>query len=446
MSICRKIDVKLIEEWREDSKKKLKDKSSGNIKERASKLQESVNNAIENILINDANINITKPFKQFKISSSLMTSARNTLFNEISKWQGVNVMVKQIVPKTWKEYHVTADNWWNRNKAKWIGDYFFTPILKNELKQYIKCNFIDYGNKELHDLLYFSSLDSMMKSDVKFHRTRNQPLILDQSFKLSKQLRQYFIKLGIDHKCQWNIDRGCDAKKIRKYVQDWIQKILTKKQSIYYNNNDNNHSIAPSLNTNNSYNTFETPHDDDHHHHHHEGINDESELKLDAQCVIISYYNEMPPPSLPSPYHARSRNRIKQNRIPISLPRGYNCSRGYNGYHSSYRNNDNYNNSINQYRNRSVPLSVEDHRYHPYANNNNNYNNRINQYRVQSQRVIESTTFEWPNSQMSSISQPFQPLITPQITRQTFINNNNNNNTNNYYASNSPLSLSTHHS
>ena len=246
------MDVQIIQEWKQNSKTKLKDKAYTNINARALELQNSVNSSIQCITNNQS---ITK----FTISATLITRALNLIYHELDNWKGVSI--KEVKadnkPKVWKQYHVRADNWWNTNKAKWFGDYFFAPIIQKELKQYIQhvtkifyepnhvkntVNYIQKLNNNhsrnnetiiTHDLLYFSAIDGIMKGEVKFHRTKRQRLVPDQSFKLSKGLKNLLVKLGNEHGVELRINRGNDALCIRKCVQQWVMDIITKKQLVW---------------------------------------------------------------------------------------------------------------------------------------------------------------------------------------------------------------------
>ena len=102
----------------------------------------------------------------------------------------------------------TSDNWWNRYKAEWIGDYLFFNILQNALYEYI-CSvtrgYLEHEENATNNLLYFTALRKILFSEVTFTRSRAQPLILDQCFIKSTYLQQFFLHLGAQHGVSWAI-------------------------------------------------------------------------------------------------------------------------------------------------------------------------------------------------------------------------------------------------
>lgn len=47
----------------------------------------------------------------------------------ISSWKGVDLKLCQKEKQSFKQYKRTATNWYNRNKPKIFGTYFFYPLI-----------------------------------------------------------------------------------------------------------------------------------------------------------------------------------------------------------------------------------------------------------------------------------------------------------------------------
>ena len=156
--------------------------------------------------------------EKFNVSPSLLSNALIELFNKVDEWPGVGISCVQKPLTQFKSYWIIADNWWNRYKSEWIGNYFFFPLFKDELFKYIlkitksykSLNYInkqrnEYELNSTRELLYFLILKKVMHSEVHFNRTRAQPLILDQSYEKSDYLRQFYHYLADEHSVPWTI-------------------------------------------------------------------------------------------------------------------------------------------------------------------------------------------------------------------------------------------------
>ena len=108
----------------------------------------------------------------------------------------------------------TADNWWNRYKAEWIGDFFFYPLLQDALSAHVmKCIQKEYRYGHIFqnvtvELLYFIAIKQILHSQITFNRARPQPIILDRSFDKSECLIQFFCYLGNQHGVDWAIPQN----------------------------------------------------------------------------------------------------------------------------------------------------------------------------------------------------------------------------------------------
>eukprot|EP01084_Bolivina_argentea_P153849 268238_1 len=244
---------KQLTEWYGMAQSKLKNKISDNLKKRITTSVQAINYAIKHLL-QDTNSNriwisihpntpiykYENIFPLFTISQKLIDNALKELHNKVDNWAGVDVSVMNEPPKHFKKYWTTADNWWNRYKAEWIGDHFFYPLLQNELLAYIGIvtNNITANDKQYtQELIYFMALRKILHTEVSFNRARKQPLIFDQSFTKSDCLQQFFVQLGFQHSIDWSIPPNNKKNKnryhVRNYVREWTDEVLAIKTHIY---------------------------------------------------------------------------------------------------------------------------------------------------------------------------------------------------------------------
>eukprot|EP01083_Nonionella_stella_P121587 365372_1 len=241
--------------WYKMAQAKLKTKITGNLQTRAVTAARSVNNTLRSIcdstqshphwsLIfpNQSNHNYSTILPPFMIPQGLIDNALVELTAKVDAWQGVNVQVMNEPPKAFRKYWTTSDNWWNRYKAIWIGDYFFYPLFHDILYQYItrltralESN-IKY-RRVVRDFLYFSVLHEILFAKITFNRARAQPLILDQCLTKSECFNHLLQYLGQHHNAEWNIPPNDKNNKnrihVREYSQQWITDILKQKQETY---------------------------------------------------------------------------------------------------------------------------------------------------------------------------------------------------------------------
>ena len=238
--------------WRERSKLKLKEKVLSNIQDRIQVLKSAINNTIKSettwknihstIGSDDESYNkYNELVKPIEISASFIHTVTSNLYPIIEKWKGVNVEAMHKLPSTFEEYHKKAGNYWNTHTSKWLGDHLFYPLLSTELDAYIdeicrnllknqrtktsdnvNISVSDDGQSgsnltstyrhqthiEVHlagELLKIHILKKILHTKIKFQKTRDQPVILDQSFNKSKLLKQLFIKMGDEYGVKWQI-------------------------------------------------------------------------------------------------------------------------------------------------------------------------------------------------------------------------------------------------
>ena len=69
----------------------------------------------------------------FVINESWRNDINGSMILKLKHWSGVDVKACKNKINTWQEYWDRADNWFNRNKGQWFGDYLFYPLFENKL-------------------------------------------------------------------------------------------------------------------------------------------------------------------------------------------------------------------------------------------------------------------------------------------------------------------------
>eukprot|EP01084_Bolivina_argentea_P032435 60022_1 len=267
----------ILQKWHTESLTKLKPKIKFAILVRVQKLIQVINHEI-NILFNDTKNNcfrstINHRIPQFKCSDTLIKSALDSLFKHID--QGFSKHLLHSI-NSYHFYQLTINNYWNKYKSEWIGNYFCFPFLKDELFKYIETitkGFIsiaskytlitnkrnEYEQNATRELLYFQCLKKIIFADIYINETnKSEPLILNQSYKESDYLSQLLQYLGEQHEQIWNISK-VNGKYMRDIAKKWIHNIIQKKRKNYelivmhkHNNNNNNNNESDDLESVNS--------------------------------------------------------------------------------------------------------------------------------------------------------------------------------------------------
>eukprot|EP01084_Bolivina_argentea_P010548 19662_1 len=119
-------------QWLEKCKPMIKNKMTENIDIRAEKMNQVVNHTIQTV----GYPFILPQVPIFEVPSTLTQSAKQELWNKVDFWTGLGCFRKQSCD--FKTYKKNSDNWWNRHKAEWIGDYFFYPLLTDVIPNHIR--------------------------------------------------------------------------------------------------------------------------------------------------------------------------------------------------------------------------------------------------------------------------------------------------------------------
>ena len=85
--------------------------------------------------------------KHFRLSAQAAKSILSQINMRISSWRGVEHESCKKNKQSYKQYHKTAVNWFNRNKAKIFGTSLFYPLIFGHIlnvKFYLNYHHIPY--------------------------------------------------------------------------------------------------------------------------------------------------------------------------------------------------------------------------------------------------------------------------------------------------------------
>eukprot|EP01083_Nonionella_stella_P119071 355755_1 len=193
-----------VMEWKQKSKIELKKKIKSNLERRGAKLAEIVNKTMRDIVVGNTQLRVYS-------AQPLVSASLDDIFSRVDDWSGVNIVSLTKKPLTFEQYHKRADNWWNRCKAEWIGDYYFYPFFRDVLDQFITNSTHHCHEPTVHELIYFVIFSNVINAEIHYHRSRPQPLVLDKSYIKSKDLNHLFHKFGVRTCIPWQIPSKTDS-------------------------------------------------------------------------------------------------------------------------------------------------------------------------------------------------------------------------------------------
>lgn len=82
-----------------------------------------------NEIINIVNTTIPINSQQFKIKQKQIKSMFKQCNQQIFGWKGIDLNFIKTEKKSYKEYKRASTNWFNRNKPKIYGNFFFYPLI-----------------------------------------------------------------------------------------------------------------------------------------------------------------------------------------------------------------------------------------------------------------------------------------------------------------------------
>lgn len=118
--IISNLPYKQYPKWCDELKTQLKDKTKDNLFDRVKKIEFIVNKIIYSYSLKSV---------EFKLNNIDKNKMLKCIQNEVDQWKGVEIDSCKIQKKTFKDYQTTARNWFNRNKAKFYGNFFFYPLI-----------------------------------------------------------------------------------------------------------------------------------------------------------------------------------------------------------------------------------------------------------------------------------------------------------------------------
>lgn len=202
-----------VDGWKLRSKGLLRAKIKQNYDSRIHACENSINSTLRRLFPKSR-------IPTFSVSPSTQQQTVQKLNQQVDRWTGVDLKAvkeksKSLDKWTHKDYHERANNWCNRWKAEWSGNYLFYTLFTKEMDTYIESNTYEISNKSQNNsnnsinndklnkkLLKCILIRDMMVEKVKFIGTRELPLILDQSYTKSNLLTEFFRSLGqINDQC-----------------------------------------------------------------------------------------------------------------------------------------------------------------------------------------------------------------------------------------------------
>eukprot|EP01083_Nonionella_stella_P032947 90188_1 len=192
--------------WREKSKSELVATSRVNMMKRLSKIMDKANE-------------YDPLFKHFEIKKDDIRRMFSDVDNAINSWRGVDITSCKKQKNSFKAYKVTATNWFNRNKAKIYGNYFFCPLIFKHLLGHcrdLKGAMTDAKRMELFIALFLQ----IFGGKITFARTKAQPLMPYQTLIQPNKFRNKCKELVHFYDLEWNQNAISPSKVHRIYQKD----------------------------------------------------------------------------------------------------------------------------------------------------------------------------------------------------------------------------------
>ena len=193
----------------------LKAKIAKNIDIRILEVEKTINHAISTLLGEYTNMEIRETalcqdgkIKGISIAKQEINKIKNKFESKVDEWKGLRDECKD-----YPLYKKLGDNWWNRYKAQWFGDYLFYALLQENglVAEYIK-KIIHYDRKnppsaKTYDLIYFRTLSGLIRASLPFPNTQYMALIPIQAFiplRCKNTLQKLFTSLADQHRVPYN--------------------------------------------------------------------------------------------------------------------------------------------------------------------------------------------------------------------------------------------------
>ena len=231
------IDERQFAEWRLQCIAAMKDKMESNLRARSRRVEEVVNERIDR-LHRELQIDTENLQKyRFAIPEDVMAQSLWSMSHRLEGWNGVRIVSCKRIPRCFASYHLIGENWWNRQKGSWFGDFYFLPLFQCIGSFCETLNVSEYT--QYSDLLFIHILSAVMESNITFKRSRPQPLCPDQSLQKSLELKRFFGGLlGVEMTEK-------SVAKIRRVVMDRITELKEQRftEFIRFRNENGNRSL-----------------------------------------------------------------------------------------------------------------------------------------------------------------------------------------------------------
>lgn len=141
------------------------------------------------------------PSSLFSIAYANSIEILGMINDKIVNWPGVSIKACKKKGKSKKEYISTANNWFNRNKAKIYGNYFYSRVIFGFALQYCR-NTIE---ERYCYLAFIDILDCILTTRIKYPKSRKQPLIQLQALMQPNSFKNLCLRLLKKFDIKWKV-------------------------------------------------------------------------------------------------------------------------------------------------------------------------------------------------------------------------------------------------
>merc|ERR1712154_84355 len=136
------------------------------------------------------NLRMNRKTAPFIDNNYILQQAKHQITQQIDQWDGVQIKQckkedksgKALYIDTWEKFAKKAKNHQDQTSWKISGDYFFAPYIETARKFLVNYSkyIMDIDSalrKEIADLLCLSFANALFCGEIKFHRTKQKPLM-----------------------------------------------------------------------------------------------------------------------------------------------------------------------------------------------------------------------------------------------------------------------------
>eukprot|EP01084_Bolivina_argentea_P290949 499947_1 len=156
--------------------------------------------------------------KHFELSQNEINRMLQDINNEIQSWKGVELELCTKKKTTFKQYNRTATNWYNRNKPKIFGNYFFYPLIFNYLLNH--CKQIKDTPDNIKMGIFITIFVNIFEETIRFKKTKSQPLLPYQTVIQPNRFKDECVKLMDHYQIKLDLTSVNPLKVGKKYQKD----------------------------------------------------------------------------------------------------------------------------------------------------------------------------------------------------------------------------------